>query len=159
MLIRVFLLLLICIPLGNCRSVSRNRLDNAEELLRQEKYDEAIVLYKEHMKNRLGTKNKPEWENPYFYHLFIGDTELRRSNVTEAIENYKIARDNGIHSGLISDRMRYVASWYEEQGKLEESIEFLKTNRELDPLLFDAMLDRISKEIIYRQDQSNHGPN
>ena len=134
---------------------TRNKLDHAEEFLRQEKYDQAIDIYKNHMRDRLSLKNRPEWENPYFYYLLIGDIELRRSNVEQAMEAYYTAQKNNIHISLISDRMRYVAGWYEEQGKLEEAIEVLKEHRKLDPLLFDAMLDRISKEIIRLEDLRN----
>ena len=157
LLSKLFLYLLViitCIFVPACRSMnSRNKLDSAEELLRQDKYEEAIKLYKDHMNSRLTLKNRPEWENPYFYYLLIGDIELRRSNVSAAVENYKIAQVNGIHESLISDRFRYIASWYEEKGKLEEAINILKENRALDPLLFDAMLDRLARDLIKKQDE------
>lgn len=138
-----------------CRSSGlKNNLNNAEELLRQEKYDQAIEIYKKHMDNRLNLEKRPEWENPFFYYLFIGDIELRRSNIDKAMEYYKLAQAKGVHTSLISDRIRYVASWYEEKNMHEEAIEILKANRELDPLLFDAMLDRISKDLIQKQDNT-----
>jgi hypothetical protein len=146
----------LCQPACRSLSFNSNRLDSAEELLRQEKYDEAINLYKKHMENRLAVKNRPTWENPYFYYLLIGDIELRRSNVNAALENYKLAQAKGIHLGLISDRMRYIASWYEEKNEHEEAIAILKANRDLDPLLFDAMLDRISKDLVQKQDQQKN---
>lgn len=151
-LLNILLVPCFAFALTACRH--KGKLDNAEELLRQEKFDEAIELYKTHMSDRLSTKNKPEWENPNFYYLLIGDIELRRSKVDAAIANYKTAQENGIHSSLISDRMRYVASWYEEKGKYDEAIEVLKKNRQLDPLLFDAMLDRLSKDLIRTQDEA-----
>ncbi|MCO6431718.1 MAG: hypothetical protein J5J00_12745 [Deltaproteobacteria bacterium] len=128
------------------------RLQEAEELTRQGRFDDAIEAYKSHMQARLRIAKRPEWENPYFYYLLIGDLELARGNDGEAIGAYQEAFDNGIHRGLISDRYRYVANWYEEKGDLEKAYDLLKLHRELDPLLFDAMLDRISKEIIRTAD-------
>lgn len=140
--------------LCSCHGFSggKSKLDKAEDLVQQEKYEEAITIYKEHMSERLSAKNRPDWENPYFYYLLIGDIELRRSNVNAAIEAYKTAQANDIPINLISDRMRYIATWYEEKGEYEEALAILKANRQLDPLLFDSMLDRISKDLILKQD-------
>ena len=42
------------------------QLRQAEELTRQERYDEAIVIYRAHMEERLAIEERQEWENPYF---------------------------------------------------------------------------------------------
>lgn len=128
------------------------RLKQAEELLRQDKFDQAIEAYQEHMQERLSSKNRPDWENPYFYYLLIGDIELGRGQVSKALAAYEFASKNNIHSSLISDRYRFVASWYEARGEYDDAIDILKKHRDLDPLLFDAMLDRIAKHITYLED-------
>jgi hypothetical protein len=111
------------------------------------KHDEAIVLYRAHMQERQELTSRPDWENPWFYLLLIGDIELNRDAPTEALARYLEAGSNGIHSSLISDRIRSLARWYEERGRLREAFDLLAAHRELDTLLFDAMLDRIGKAI------------
>lgn len=158
--LKILMLCSLALIFSTCRvgtGLARSRLDRAEELLRQEKYDQAIEIYQQHMKDRLSLKERPEWENPYFYYLLIGDIELRRSNVDGALAAYKTAQENGIHVSLISDRIRYVAGWYEQQNQLEKAIGILQAQRALDPLLFDAMLDRLSKEIIRQKDAEPSG--
>ena len=130
-----------------------HKLNQAEEYMRQGKTDQAIEAYEEHMRERLAVKNRPEWENPYFYYLIIGDIELGRDKVDQALSMYTQAENEGVHSSLISDRYRYVASWYENRNQLDEAMKILKKHRHLDPLLFDSMLDRIAKEIVRREEE------
>ena len=134
--------------LGN----SNSSLKRAEELSRQEKYDEAITAYREHMEKRLDLKQRPEWENPYFYLILIGDIQLGQNKVKEALKTYEEAEKKGVYNALVADRYRSVAEWYEKKDKLETAFKLLKRYRDRDPLLFDAMLDRLAREIVRRED-------
>lgn len=127
-------------------------LRRAEEYLRQEEYDKAIEKYKDHIEYRLEMDDRPDWENPYFYYLLIGDIELRRDKLKEALTSYNYAEEKGVEKNLVSDRYRYVASYYEKKGNLKAAIVILKTYRDRDPLLFDSMLDRLAKELTDQED-------
>lgn len=146
--------ILLLIAGGAACSISQDTdLQLAEELSRQNKIDEAIAAYHRHMEARLAIQNRREWENPYFYLILIGDLELGRGNVDLALLSYQEAKDRGVYEGLISDRFRSVATWYEDRGQLDQAFAHLKKYRELDTLLFDAQLDRLAREIV-RQEES-----
>ncbi|MDZ4784923.1 MAG: hypothetical protein SGJ02_02490 [bacterium] len=129
-------------------------IKNAEEALRQKKYDQACELYQKHIEYRLSVIDRPEWENPYFYYLIIGDIRLRQSKVEEALSAYELAEKMKIEPQLVSDRYRFVAGWYEENGELKKAIKVLETYRNRDLLLFDAMLDRLAREIVKKEDET-----
>lgn len=133
-------------------------LEKAEQFSRQQKIDEAIGEYIKHIDVRLNFKERPEWENPFFYYLLIGDLELKRSNVAEALKSYELAESKGVDKVLISDRFRFVASWYENNGKLKEAIETLRQYRDRDPLLFDAVMDRLAKKLTALEDTGQLTP-
>lgn len=138
-------------------SFGTDHLRKAEELSRQRKFDEAILEYQRHISYRLSLAQRPEWENPYFYLLIIGDLLLENGKPDEAIRSYLDADEKKVHSGLVSDRLRGVASWYTEHGNYSAAIDVLRTHRDKDPLLFDAMLDRISKELTAKEEaEKNH---
>lgn len=143
------------LSLTACRRLFANpdalHLQKAEELSRQGQYDAAIEEYQAHMRYRLRLKDRPEWENPYFYLILIGDLELGRGKPDAALRTYVEAEEAGVDTNLISDRYRSLARWYEEKGELERAVDILKTRREKDPILIDAMLDRISKAIVARE--------
>lgn len=126
-------------------------LREAEELATEERWDESIAAYEEHIQARLGVSDRPDWENPYFYLLTIGDVELKRGDPTKALQKYEEAEKHGVASSLVSDRYRAVATWYEEHGNLDEAIKVLTTYRERDSLIFDAMLDRIARTLTERE--------
>ncbi len=131
---------------------SSDNLKLAEELSRQGKYDEAIGAYREHLEERLSLTNRPSWENPYFYLILIGDIQLGQNKPEEALGSFKEADSKGVDQYLVADRIRETASWYEKQNRLEEAIKLLNEYREKDPLMFDSMLDRLSKELVKRED-------
>jgi predicted Zn-dependent protease len=126
----------------------------AEEQLRKGELSEACESYRLHVEDRLADKDRPEWENPYFYYLIIGDIKLRDNKVKEALASYEFAEAKKIDVQLVSDRYRYVAQWYEKQGKPDLAMEVLKKYRERDPLLFDAVLDRVAREITRKEDEA-----
>ncbi|RIL09400.1 MAG: hypothetical protein DCC75_06610 [Proteobacteria bacterium] len=147
----VLLALLSCNSSSGRRSFgfgSMSRLEKAEELSRQGKYDQAIEAYRQHLEDRLKVKDRPEWENPYFYLILIGDIELGQGKRAEALQNYEEADKRGVDVYLISDRIRSVAYSYEKDGKLAEALQLLEKHRAKDALLFDSMLDRIAKELV-----------
>jgi tetratricopeptide (TPR) repeat protein len=136
---------------SGCFSSGPTELLEAEELSAEGKHDEAIAAYQEHIANRLEVADRPEWENPYFYLLNVGDIELSRGNVDKALVAYEEAERQKVELTLVADRYREVASWYEEHGQLEKALEILTTYREKDPLIFDSMLDRVARELTERE--------
>ena len=146
-------LLLIAILLSGCASNGSDHLKRAEELSRDSRFDEAISEYRKHMEYRLSLKTRPADENPYFYLLLIGDVELGRGDPEEALKNYEEAEQRGVHNSLVSDRYRSVARWYEEHEQLNEALQILKKYRDRDDLLFDAVSDRIARELTAKEEQ------
>lgn len=128
-------------------------LQQAEEYSRQGKYSEAIEAYRSHMQERLAVKERPDWENPYFYLILIGDIQLGQAEVEQALLSYEQAEKEQVDKSLISDRFRSVASWYEKQGNLKQALEVLKKYRDRDPLLYDAILDRLAKQLVEEEDK------
>ena len=129
-----------------------DRLSMAEQALQQERKQDAIDYYNQHIAERLAVTNRPAWENPYFYELLIGDIELSRENPEAALQAYEKAQTEKVTEGLVLDRIRLVASWHEKRGEYEKATETLLRYRSRDPLLFDLMLDRISRELTKRED-------
>jgi len=128
------------------------RVRRADELTREGQYDAAISMYREHMDERLLVSNRPDWENPFFYLLLIGDVQLGRGNPHDALSAYEEAESKKVDPSLISDRYRAVGRWYEEHDQLPQALEVLERYRDRDPLLFDAMLDRVAKKLTAQED-------
>lgn len=139
---------------GGLFSPRRSIVEEAEELTREQQFDQAIALYQRHIENRLKVADRPDWENPYLYLLAIGDLRLRQDKVAEAAAYYDQAEKKGVGAALVADRYRGLAVHFEERHELENAIEVLKKYRHLDPLLFDGMLDRLSKQIVAEEDSS-----
>jgi tetratricopeptide (TPR) repeat protein len=118
------------------------------------RYQEALEGYRRHRDDRLSISDRPEWENPHFYTLLMGDVELRRGDPEAALRLYTQADQEQLSSSLVSDRYRALAVWLMEHGQFEKALEVLKTHRARDPLLFDAMLDKVAKEMT-RREESN----
>jgi tetratricopeptide (TPR) repeat protein len=133
--------------ISGCFSTGPRELLDAEALSDEGKHEEAIAAYREHIANRLEVADRPEWENPYFYLLNVGDIELSRGNVDRALAAYEEAEREKVDLPLVADRYRAVASWYEEHGQLEQALEILTEYRDKDPLIFDSMLDRVAREL------------
>ena len=149
--------LMTMLSLVGCYTGAQDSLKRAEESLREGKYDAAVEAYQSHMQERLSHTNRPEWENPYFYELLIGDVYLSQGKVPEALSHFEIAESKGIHTSLVSDRYRSVATWYENRGELKKSFDILVKYRDRDSLLFDSMLDRIARTLT-AQETSNTAP-
>lgn len=124
---------------------SRSLLQKAEELAKSGQIDQSIALYRQHMQKRIDDKSRPDWENPYFYEIVIGDLELERGDLDLALDHYAKAHENGVEDKLVGDRIRSAAAQLEESGKIDQAFQLLEKNRALDPLLFDVVLDRIAK--------------
>ena len=148
----VISLMLFCAGCFSGRGGEYGFLERAEELSREGKYQEAIEAYRSHMAFRLKVPKRPEWENPYFYLILIGDIQLGQGLIEEAEKSYALAEENKVDEYLVSDRFRGIARWYEEQGKLPEAITFLNRYRDRDPLLYESMLDRLAKELTLKED-------
>lgn len=143
--------LLLAVLLLGCHAPGE-KVRQAEELSRQGDYSSAITLYREHMQERLNVENRPEWENPYFYLLLIGDVQLGQGQPEAALATYEEAEQMKVEPTLISDRYRAVGRWYQEHGQSQKALEVLSKYRDRDSLLFDAMLDRIAKELTAKED-------
>lgn len=150
----VFLISALCFLMIACSSSSSLSYyrEEAEKYTRKENYSKAITAYKRHIAFRLSLKKRPEWENPYFYLLLIGDLYLANGDSKQALLSYEEAEKNEVSKLTINDRFRYVAAWHEKNGDLEEALLLLEKYRHRDPLLFDLVRDRISKEIA-KKDQ------
>ena len=151
----ILLLLTGCISIDFFSYDSHSYLKEAEQYSRQQKYDEAISAYRKHMEERLLITERPEWENPYFYLILIGDIQLGQNKPEEALESYEDAEQRQVDQYLISDRIRSLASWYEKNDQLDEAVKVLLKHRDKDSFMFDSMLDRISKEIVKREEIGN----
>ncbi|RMG43012.1 MAG: hypothetical protein D6719_04830 [Candidatus Dadabacteria bacterium] len=156
---KIFVLYVLLLALNSCAGSYFKYLRQAEEYSRKKEYSKAIEAYKKHIKYRLAQEERPKWENPYFYYLIIGDIYLGMNKPKKAIKAYSKAEKKGVDAGLVADRYRLVARWYEKQNKLEEAFDLLLKNRERDSLLFDIMLDRIAKKISALEDQQNNSEN
>ncbi len=55
--------------------------------------------------------------------------------------------------GLVSDRYRLVANFLAKQEKHKEAIDLLNLHRDIDPLLYDMMRDRIAREMVLGEEQ------
>lgn len=132
-------------------------LERADELSRKGEYKEAIDEYRAHMQYRLSVIKRPEWENPYFYLILIGDIQLGSGDVAAAEASYREAQEQQVDPYLISDRFRGIARWYEEKGDLKTAISILERYRSLDPMLYESMLDRISKDLTEKEDRERSG--
>lgn len=137
-----------------CFSSGSENLREADELSREGKYEEAIAAYRKHMEYRLTVTNRPEWENPYFYLLLIGDEYLHRGEPAKALEQYEEAERQKVHPTLSSDRYRAVARWYEEHGQLQLALDVLQKFRDRDSLLFDAMADRVARALTEQENRA-----
>lgn len=132
-------------------------LTQAEEFSSKGEFERAISAYEDHIKARLDSA-KPEWENPFFYYLKIGDIHLRQNHPEKALSAYLTAKEKGIDKLMISDRLRALASWYEKNNQLEQALTLLTTYSELDPVLFNAMLDRIARKLSDQEQLTNPEP-
>jgi len=88
----------------------------------------------------------------------MGDVELRRGDPNAALELYTQADREQVTSGLVTDRYRSVATWFLEHKQFERSLEILKAHRSKDPLLFDAMLDKVAKQMTRQEESRTRTP-
>lgn len=140
------------VPLTSCNLLTTESFaERAQRLHSQNDLQGAIDSYQRHIQERLKTQARPTWENPYFYLLLIADLELERGDAERAVEACLKAKEMGVDDGLVSDRYRSIANWYIERGELEVAFEHLKRFRQSDPLLFDALLDRVGREITKKE--------
>ena len=130
--------------------VSESHKQKSDELLKENKYQEAIQELELHINERLKVK-RPEWENPYSYYLDIGDIYLKQDKIDSALEYYNKALTLNVKKDLIADRMRSVALYYEEHNQLKAAIEHLQKHRDLDPDFTDMMMDRLARDLIIRK--------
>lgn len=145
--------LLVLGALSACVSLTQpsNPTEKAEQLAAEGKHQEAIAVYERHISDRLAVSDRPEWENPYFYLLSIGDLYLSMEQPDQALKSFQEAEKQGVSADLVSDRYRALASWYVEHQQLEKALQILKTYRERDSLLFDSMLDRVARALTEQE--------
>lgn len=142
------IVLLIFLALTGCTPFTdASHRGKADRYYKEGNFELAIHEYERHIQERLKISSRPEWENPYLYYLDIGDSYLGLERPEQALETYFEAENRGVEVRFINDRIRSLARWYEERGERLKAINLLKTYRERDSLLFDMMLDRISREL------------
>jgi tetratricopeptide (TPR) repeat protein len=121
------------------------------------KLDEALELYRKHLQQRLEDTARPAEENPYFYELLIGDVQLQQGKAEDARAAYEEAKTHQVGKDLVIDRFRRLGAWYEAAGRYEEAIAILKSYRSLDEFLFDIDIDRVAKEALNKELESEAG--
>jgi len=155
--LRDILLGLFLMQLGACflfgSSDRSSHAMKAVKLREAGNFDQAIEEYRLHIATRAEDSSRPEDENPYFYEILIGDLYLEKKDPNRAIESYLIAKDKGVEIPLVSFRVRKVASYFREQGKLKEALDLLQKYRSMDDFQFDADIDELSKELVSIEDQ------
>lgn len=127
-------------------------LESADDARKSGKFEEAIILYRQHLQQRVDARWKIQNENPYFWLLTIGDVYLESENPLKAKETYDQARLHNVDRPLLVDRYLTLATWYKKHGDVLKAIAVLKEYRPLDTLLFNGELDTISKELVAQQD-------
>ena len=144
--------------LNSCfyRSASQH-LQKAEELSREGDLPGAIEEYNQHIQDRLAQEHRPDWENPYFYELLIGDLYLRSDDFDLALKSYERAESQGIDKSLVADRYRLVAARYEQLEEYEAALTILTKYRDRDPLLFDLVSDRVARAIVQKEESERSG--
>lgn len=135
---------------------SPDGITQAESDLEDGLYDQALERYRTHRDERLAATDRPEWENPHFYTLLMGDVELRRDQPAAALRLYTEAEQHGVSVSLVADRYRALATWYINHNELDKAMETLSAYRSRDPLLFDALLDRAAKQLTKQEAAGPH---
>jgi len=139
-------LLPLCLTLS-CSPLTTTRVERAERLSEEGRFEEAIETYHRHIQERQSVADRPDWENPHFYLLQIADLQLRMSQPDKALQTCREAEKAGVDPALVADRYRTIANWYEERGDMQAAFDILKRYRDRDPLLFEAMLDRVGRAL------------
>lgn len=144
-------LLFTVIPFGCNPFASSTHLTQAEAYVAEVQYDKAIEEYQKHIADRLEDSARPDWENPHFYLILIGDLELKKELPEEALKRYLEAESKGVEKELVSDRIRGVAAWHEEKNDLKGAVDVLNRFREKDQFLFDSILNRLYRELTAQE--------
>ncbi len=129
-------------------SATASKVSEARIFAESGEYQHAIESYQQHINDRLEEKNRPKWENPYFYELLIGDLQLLDNNPKEARTSYEKAESQQVERELVADRYRKLARWLFQNGNTSEALSLIEEKKHLDPLLFDSLGDRISRESL-----------
>ncbi len=132
----------------------KSRVEMAAALKNHGKYQEAIDEYQKHFELRLKSSTRPESQNPYFYHILIGELYLLQGNTDKALSFYESAHKNHVEEPFVIDGYRRVAEFYAKTGGFTRAIELLEKHRDLDPLMFDSDIDHFHKQMILQTDFS-----
>lgn len=145
-----FLFIFFLLGLSACTLLEKEEslVEKADRLRADGLYQDAIQLYREHMTNRMVNPTRQSWENPHFYLLSIGDTYLEEGDPVRALQNYELALNSGVSEKLVTDRILSLASWFEQHDQPEQGIRLLESHKNLDSLLFNAVIDRLNRQII-----------
>ena len=139
-------LLTLCLTLS-CSPLTISSVERAEHLSEEGRFEEAIEIYRRHIQERQSVTDRPDWENPHFYLLQITDLQLQMSQPDKALQTCAEAEQAGVDPALVADRYRTIANWYEERRDMQAAFDILKRYRDRDPLLFEAMLDRVGRAL------------
>lgn len=152
---------LLCVYSAGCYVNPTHKVESyatqAEELYQEGAYLKSIEAYQKHIDQRLRTSNRAPAENPYFYQLFIGDNYLKLKSYEQAKTAYQKAADCGVDSKFVADRFLRLGRQLSEDSSLDDNlslaIESLKLHRDLDPLIFDAEIDRIHRLSVQKEQE------
>lgn len=126
----------------------------ADKSVEDGELDHAIEIYRAHIDERLSESDRPEWENPYFYLLMIGDVYMKKGDPAKATESYVSAESMGVETDLVSDRLLQVATWYEEKGDINGAIDHLLKFRKRDELRYDALLNELGRKLTELEEKA-----
>ncbi|MCC6932320.1 MAG: hypothetical protein IT292_03595 [Deltaproteobacteria bacterium] len=134
---------------------SQSFAEEAQEMLKEGLYDDAIYEYQKHINYRLQDESRPADENPYFYYLLIGDIYLKQSKPEDAVLYYSLAKEKEVSAPFLSDRYRQLAYWYKQKGDYTKALEILETYRSIDETNFDYAIDEVHKQMLAAEDKVN----
>lgn len=129
-------------------------LKEAQRLRADGKKKEAITEYEAHLRERLQSRHRLPSENPYFYKTLIGDLYLELENPEAAQRTYDEARTNNVEPELLIERYCRLAAFYTERRNFEKALALLRSYRVLDPIVFDAEIDKTHRALVKAEDES-----
>lgn len=100
---------------------------------------------------RLQNENREEWDNPYFYNLFLADFYLALEKPEKALNLINEANNQNIDTRLILDRATRVMTYYEERGNLDDAVQIMYRYHTLNPILCEIHLDRLLRKLTEQE--------
>jgi tetratricopeptide (TPR) repeat protein len=153
-LVSLLLVAVAIFPTG-CNLIQEHQTfaQKAEAAAKTGDLDGAINNYYLHIQSRLKEKDRPEWENPYFYFLLIGDLYVQKNDPISALAKYDAASEKNVDPRLVGDRVCLLSRRLEAQGKFSTAYKILVKRHQLNPELFDIALNRVARALAEEEDK------